>query len=129
MLSAALVAPGKSKPLGFTPLILLLTLVGARSRARRPHSAVAHRRLPSSGTMASLWMAKRVARFTKGLDVEMISMGSDPSTALIANEVDVIQVSAAPVIIAATRLTWSFLAECSAMIWDLYARPKSSVNS
>jgi ABC-type nitrate/sulfonate/bicarbonate transport system substrate-binding protein len=59
----------------------------------------------TSGTMASLWMAKETGGFAKeGLDVEMISM---PSTlalpALIANEVDVIEVSAVPVLIASLR--------------------------
>ena len=60
--------------------------------------------------MASLWMAKESGAFAKeGLDVEMISMGSTLALpALIANEVDVIQVSAAPVITACCAAsTWS----------------------
>ena len=54
--------------------------------------------LLTSGTMASLWMAKETGGFAKeGLDVEVISMSSVLALpALIANEVDVIQISAVP---------------------------------
>jgi len=59
----------------------------------------------TSGTMASLWMAKESGGFAReGLEVEMVSMSSALAMpALIANEVDVIQVSAVPVITASLR--------------------------
>src|SRR5262245_26089590 len=59
----------------------------------------------TSGTMASMWMAKESGGFAKeGLDVEMISMSSVLALpALIANEVDVIQISAVPLINASLR--------------------------
>ena len=82
----------------------------------------------TSGTMASMWMAKESGGFAKeGLDVEMISMSSVLALpALIANEVDVIQVSAAPVITASLRgFDAIFVAGLlNTMIWDLYARPE-----
>ncbi len=82
----------------------------------------------TSGTMASMWMAKETGVFAKeGLDVEMISMSSTLALpALIANEVDVIQVSAAPVITASVRGSDAvFVAGLlNTMIWDLYARPE-----
>ena len=78
--------------------------------------------------MASMWMAKESGGFAKeGLDVEMISMSSVLALpALIANEVDVIQVSAAPVITASLRgFDAVFIAGMlNTMIWDLYARPE-----
>ncbi len=56
----------------------------------------------TSGTMASVWVAKETGGFVKeGLDVEMISMPATLAVpALIANEVDEIQVFAVPVLIA-----------------------------
>jgi ABC-type nitrate/sulfonate/bicarbonate transport system substrate-binding protein len=84
--------------------------------------------LLTSGTMASLWMAKEIGGFAKeGLDVEVVSMSSSLALpALIANEVDVIQVSAVPVITASLRgFDVVFVAGLlNTMIWDLYARPE-----
>ncbi len=83
--------------------------------------------LLTSGTMASLWMAKETGGFAKeGLDVEVISMSSVLALpALIANEVDVIQISAVPLINASLRaFDVVFVAGLlNTMIWDLYARP------
>src|SRR4029077_2598674 len=80
----------------------------------------------TSGTMASMWMAKETGGFAKeGLDVEMISMLSVRALpALIANEVDVIQISAVPLINASLRgFDAVFVAGMlNTMIWDLYAR-------
>ena len=80
----------------------------------------------TSGTMASMWMAKETGGFAKeGLDVEMISMSSILALpALIANEVDVIQISAVPLINASLRgFDPVFVAGMlNTMIWDLYAR-------
>jgi NitT/TauT family transport system substrate-binding protein len=82
----------------------------------------------TSGTMASMWMAKESGGFAKeGLDVEMISMSSTLALpALIANEVDVIQISAVPLINASLRgFDPVFVAGMlNTMIWDLYARPE-----
>ena len=111
-----------------TTLILLLALVASaesRAAAARPLRIAF---LFTSGTMASLWMAKEAGAFAReGLDVEMISMGSTLAVpALLANEVDVIQVSAAPVITASLRgFDVVFIAGMlNTMIWDLYARPE-----
>jgi NitT/TauT family transport system substrate-binding protein len=82
----------------------------------------------TSGTMASMWMAKETGGFAKeGLDIEMISMSSVLALpALIANEVDVIQISAVPLINASLRgFDVVFIAGMlNTMIWDLYARPE-----
>ena len=82
----------------------------------------------TSGTMASVWMAKETGALAKeGLDVEMISMSSALALpALIANEVDVIQVSAVPVITASLRgFDVVFISGMlNTMVWDLYARPE-----
>jgi NitT/TauT family transport system substrate-binding protein len=78
--------------------------------------------------MASMWMAKETGGFAKeGLDVEMISMSSTLALpALIANEVDVIQISAVPLINASLRgFDVVFVAGMlNTMIWDFYARPE-----
>jgi len=78
--------------------------------------------------MASMWMAKESGGFAKeGLDVEMISMSSVLALpALIANEVDAIQISAVPLINASLRgFDVVFIAGMlNTMIWDLYARPE-----
>ena len=110
-------------------MILLALAVGTAQEAHagtpRP-LRIAY--LFTSGTMASMWMAKESGGFAKeGLDVEMISMSSVLALpALIANEVDVIQVSAAPVITASLRgFDAIFVAGLlNTMIWDLYARPE-----
>jgi len=82
----------------------------------------------TSGTMASLWMAKETGGFAReGLEVEMVSMSSALAMpALIANEVDVIQVSAVPVITASLRgFDVVFISGMlNTMVWDLYARPE-----
>jgi NitT/TauT family transport system substrate-binding protein len=82
----------------------------------------------TSGTMASMGMAKETGAFAKeGLDVEMISMSSTLALpALIANEVDVIQISAVPLINASLRgFDPVFVAGMlNTMVWDLYTRPE-----
>ncbi|TMA92083.1 MAG: hypothetical protein E6J74_20840 [Deltaproteobacteria bacterium] len=84
--------------------------------------------LSTSATMASLWMAKEIGGFAKeGLDVEVISMSSSNAIpALIANELDAVQVSAAPVITASLRgIDVVFIAGLlNTMIWDFYVRPE-----
>ena len=117
-----------SKLLAFTTLILLLALIAARETGAAAARPLRIAFLFTSGTMASLWMAKESGAFAKeGLEVEMISMGSTLALpALLANEVDVIQVSAAPVITASLRgFDVVFIAGMlNTMIWDLYARPE-----
>jgi len=82
----------------------------------------------TSGTMASMWMAKETGALAKeGLDVEMISMSSTLALpALLANEVDAIQISAVPLINASLRgFDPVFVAGMlNTMVWDLYARPE-----
>lgn len=121
-------ATNGSKLLAFTTLILLLALIEARETRAAAARPLRIAFLFTSGTMASLWMAKESGAFAKeGLEVEMISMGSTLALpALLANEVDVIQVSAAPVITASVRgFDVVFIAGMlNTMIWDLYARPE-----
>src|SRR4030095_5021566 len=111
---------------------MIFMLLLAFAAAPESHAAAA-RPVPicalfMSGTMASMWMAKETGGFTKeGLDVEMISMSSILALpALIANEVDVIQISAVPLINASLRgFDVVFVAGMlNTMIWDLYARPE-----
>lgn len=84
--------------------------------------------LSTSATMASVWMAKESGALVKeGLEAEVISMASSSAIpALIANEIDVVQVSAAPVITASVRgLDVVFIAGLlNTMIWDFYVRPE-----
>lgn len=106
-------------------LVALLSVNHLHAAAPRPLRIAF---LFTSGTMASVWMAKESGGFAKeGLDVEMISMSSALALpALIANEVDVIQVSAVPVITASLRgFDVQFIAGMlNTMVWDLYARPE-----
>lgn len=115
-------------PWCFAAMVFALTLAMAmpeemQAAATRP-LRIAY--LFTSGTMASMWMAKETGGFAKeGLDVEMISMSSVLALpALIANEVDVIQISAVPLINASLRgFDAVFVAGMlNTMIWDLYAR-------
>ena len=121
-------ATNGSKILTFTTLILLLALIAARETRAAAARPLRIAFLFTSGTMASLWMAKESGAFAKeGLEVEMISMGSTLALpALLANEVDVIQVSAAPVITASLRgFDVVFIAGMlNTMIWDFYVRPE-----
>jgi NitT/TauT family transport system substrate-binding protein len=109
----------------FMSLLSFADPAGTHAAATRPLRIAF---LFTSGTMASMWMAKESGGFAKeGLDVEMISMSSTLALpALLANEVDVIQVSAAPVITASLRgFDVVFISGMlNTMIWDLYARPE-----
>ena len=84
--------------------------------------------LSTSTTMAPVWMAKDSGAFAKeALDVEVLSMSSSSAIpALIANEIDVVEVSAAPVLTASLRgIDVVFIAGLlNTMIWDFYARPE-----
>lgn len=84
--------------------------------------------LSTSATMASVWMTKETGALSKeGLDTEVISMPSSSAIpALIANELDVVQVSAAPVITASVRgHDVVFIAGLlNTMIWDFYVQPE-----
>ena len=61
--------------------------------------------LSTSATMAPLWMAKDSGALAReNLDIEVLSMQSTSAIpALLANEIDVVEVSAAPVLTAALR--------------------------
>src|SRR5258705_653930 len=84
--------------------------------------------LSSSATMAPVWMAKDSGGFAReALDTEVLSMSSSSAIpALIANEIDVVEVSAAPVLTASLRgIDVVFIAGLlNTMIWDFYARPE-----
>jgi NitT/TauT family transport system substrate-binding protein len=78
--------------------------------------------------MAPVWMAKEIGGFVKeGLDTEVLSLGSSSFVpALLANEIDVVEVSAAPVLTAALRgIDVTFVAGLlNTMIWNFYVRPE-----
>ncbi len=83
--------------------------------------------LSNSVTMAPLWMAKETGAIAKeGLDVEILSMTASVAVpALIAGELDAIQMSAAPVLNAALR-GHDLVFVCgllNTMIWNFYGRP------
>lgn len=83
--------------------------------------------LSNSVTMAPLWMAKETGAIAKeGLDIEILSMTASVAVpALIANELDAIQMSAAPVLNAALR-GHDLVFVCgllNTMIWNFYGRP------
>src|SRR5438309_11730813 len=61
--------------------------------------------LSTSATMTPVWMAKETGAFVKeGLDVEVLSLASSSFIpALLANEIDVVGVSAAPIITVSSR--------------------------
>ena len=108
-----------------------LTLIGvmpaaAQNTGRPRPLRIAY--LSTSATMASVWMAKESGALLKeALDSEVISMASSSAIpALIAHEIDVVQVSAAPVITAALRgHDVVFVAGLlNTMIWDFYVRPE-----
>jgi len=98
------------------------------AQSARPARPLRVAYLSTSSTMASVWMAKDSGAFAKeGLDVEVLSMQSTSAIpALLANEIDVVQVSAAPVLTAALRgIDVTFIAGLlNTMIWDFYARPE-----
>lgn len=124
-----------TSPLGrlsmFSLLLLCIAVISnstplqAQTRSTRP-LRVAY--LSTSATMASVWMAKETGAFAReNLDIEVLSMASSSAIpALIANEIDVVQVSAAPVLTASLRgIDVVFIAGLlNTMIWDFYARPE-----
>jgi len=112
--------------LTFLSLVSMVTATGhAQSRPSRP-LRVAY--LSTTVTMASVWMAKEMGGFAReGLDIEVLTMQSTSAIpALIANEIDVVQVSAAPVLTASLRgIDVTFIAGLlNTMIWDFYVRPE-----
>jgi len=109
----------------FVSIVMPIAGWAQSSRQARP-LRVAY--LSTSSTMASVWMAKDSGAFTReGLDIEVLSMQSTSAIpALLANEIDVVQVSAAPVLTAALRgIDVTFIAGLlNTMIWDFYVRPE-----
>ncbi len=105
--------------------VLAACLLAPQAGAARP-LRVAY--LSTSATMAPVWMAKDTGAFAReGLDIEVLSMTSSSAIpALIASEIDVVEVSAAPVITASLRgVDVVFIAGLlNTMIWDFYARPE-----
>jgi ABC-type nitrate/sulfonate/bicarbonate transport system substrate-binding protein len=84
--------------------------------------------MSTSATMASLWMAKETGAIAKeNVDVEVLSINASLAIpALIAGELDAIQISAAPVLTASLRgHDVVFVAGLlNTMIWNFYARPE-----
>jgi ABC-type nitrate/sulfonate/bicarbonate transport system substrate-binding protein len=78
--------------------------------------------------MASLWMAKETGAIAKeGIDVEVLTINASLAIpALIAGELDAIQISAAPVLTASLRgHDVVFVAGLlNTMIWNFYSRPE-----
>ena len=131
MLRTQRVPTPRSNVMSIVFVVLVFFMTGSplwgqtSARAARP-LRIAY--LSTSATMASVWMAKESGALVKeGLDTEVISMPSSSAIpALIANELDVMQVSAAPVITASVRgLDVVFVAGLlNTMIWDFYVRPE-----
>jgi ABC-type nitrate/sulfonate/bicarbonate transport system substrate-binding protein len=84
--------------------------------------------LSTSGTMAPLWMAKEIGGFSKeGVEVEVLSLTASAAIpALIAGELDAVEMSAAPVLTASLRgHDVVFIAGLlNTMIWNFYSRPE-----
>ncbi|HVH92389.1 MAG TPA: ABC transporter substrate-binding protein [Candidatus Acidoferrum sp.] len=84
--------------------------------------------MSTSATMASLWMAKETGAIAReSIDVEVLSVNASLAIpALIAGELDAIQISAAPVLTASLRgYDVVFVAGLlNTMIWNFYARPE-----
>jgi len=114
-----------------TFMLFLCTILGAvwpahvGAAAPRP-MRVAY--MSNSATMASLWMAKETGAIAKeGVDVEVLTMTASVAIpALIAGELDAIQISAAPVLTASLRgHDVVFVAGLlNTMIWDFFGRPE-----
>jgi len=111
--------------LSLVPVVTATPQVHAQSRPNRP-LRIAY--LSTTVTMASVWMAKEIGGFAReGLDIEVLTMQSTSAIpALIANEIDIVQVSAAPVLTASLRgIDVTFIAGLlNTMIWDFYVRPE-----
>ena len=109
-------------------IAVIFTGAAHAQTSARPSRPMRIAYLSTSATMASVWMAKESGALAKeGLDTEVISMPSSSAIpALIANELDVVQVSAAPVITASVRgHDVVFVAGLlNTMIWDLFVRPE-----
>ena len=111
-------------------LMLCAAMIGATSPAIVAAAASRPLRityLSNSVTMAPLWMAKETGAIAKeGLDVEILSMTASVAVpALLANELDAVQMSAAPVLTAALR-GHDLVFVCgllNTMIWNFYGRP------
>jgi ABC-type nitrate/sulfonate/bicarbonate transport system substrate-binding protein len=84
--------------------------------------------MSTSATMASLWMAKETGAIAReGIDVEVLTINASLAIpALIAGELDAIQISAAPVLTASLRgHDVVFVAGLlNTMIWNFYSRPE-----
>src|SRR5919108_1120396 len=115
------------KLLAALPLLgVLLTfppVIGAQTSLRQSRPLrVAY--MSTSVTMAPLWMAKEIGGFAKeGIEVEMLSINASAAMpALIANELDAIEISAAPVLTASLRgQDVIFVAGLlNTMIWNFY---------
>jgi ABC-type nitrate/sulfonate/bicarbonate transport system substrate-binding protein len=108
-------------------LLTLPRVIGAQTSVRQSRPLrVAY--ISTSVTMAPLWMAKEVGGFAKeGVEVEMLSITASVAIpAVIANELDAIEISAAPVLTASLRgQDVIFVAGLlNTMIWDFYVRPE-----
>jgi ABC-type nitrate/sulfonate/bicarbonate transport system substrate-binding protein len=84
--------------------------------------------MSNSATMTSLWMAKETGAIAKeGVDVDVLTINASLAIpALIAGELDAIQISAAPVLTASLRgHDVVFVAGLlNTMIWDFFGRPE-----
>jgi ABC-type nitrate/sulfonate/bicarbonate transport system substrate-binding protein len=110
----------------FFGIALMLACHAEAQVSQRPTRPLRVAYLSTSATMASLWMAKEIGGFVKeGLDVDVLSISSSLGVpALIANELDAVQMSAAPVLTASLRgHDVVFVAGLlNTMIWDFYAK-------
>lgn len=121
----------KSLTCRFIILVISVVVLSERAPAQtttKPTRPLRVAYLSTSATMAPVWMAKDSGALAKeGLDHEILTMQSTSAIpALVANEIDVVEVSAAPVITASLRgIDVIFIAGLlNTMIWDFYARPE-----
>lgn len=109
----------------FFILMSITWMAGARGAAARP-LRIAY--LSNSVTMAPLWMAQDSGAIAaEGLDIEILRMTASVAVpALIAHEIDAVEMSAAPVLTASLRgRDLVFVAGLlNTMIWNFYARPE-----
>ncbi len=109
----------------FFILLIMAWMAGPRGAAARP-LRIAY--LSNSVTMAPLWMAQDSGAIAaQGLDIEILRMTASVAVpALIAHEIDAVEMSAAPVLTASLRgRDLVFVAGLlNTMIWNFYARPE-----
>jgi len=117
--------PAAPEPQSAPPILPQKRLAQLANRTAKPFR-VAY--LGTSGTMLPLWMAKESGAFAReALEVEVISMAASAAIpALVAGDLDAVEMSAAPVLTASLRgHDIVFVAGLlNTMIWSFFVRPE-----